>query len=118
MTNYYVKQNNQIILFDTDKQKLQGTLDFIPQLKNVSIEQTDKEIIFLNNAFVFKDEVTSELAELEKQQQREQLLSQINELDMKRIRAVCEPSLKDENTTWLEYYNSQVAEIRNKLSLL
>lgn len=41
-------------------------------------------------------------------------------LDLKRIRAVCEPSIKNENTgeTWLEYYNSQIFEKREQLQEL
>ncbi|HIZ28886.1 MAG TPA: hypothetical protein H9673_06830 [Candidatus Adamsella sp.] len=40
------------------------------------------------------------------------------DLDIKRIRAMCEPSVKDEATgeTWLEYYNNQVIELRNELN--
>jgi len=38
------------------------------------------------------------------------------ELDQKRIRAIAEPSLKDENTTGLEYDNAQITELRNELA--
>lgn len=40
---------------------------------------------------------------------------ELDVLDRKRIRAIAEPSLKDENTTWLEYYNSQISELREEL---
>lgn len=45
---------------------------------------------------------------------------QIYEIDKKRIRAICEPSAKDETTgqTWLEYYNLQVQELRNQINAL
>lgn len=48
------------------------------------------------------------------------LNSQINELDLKRIRAVCEPSIKDEETgeTWLDYYNNLVIAIREQINTL
>ena len=48
------------------------------------------------------------------------LNSQINELDLKRIRAVCEPSIKDETNgeTWLEYYNAQVLDLRYQINTL
>ena len=52
--------------------------------------------------------------ELKKQELQEQL----NELDKKRIRALAEPSLMDNETTWLEYYNKQVSSIRSKLAKL
>ena len=45
---------------------------------------------------------------------------QLLELDSKRIRAICEPSIKDETTgeTWLDYYNQQVTTLREELSNL
>lgn len=48
------------------------------------------------------------------------LLSSINDLDFKRIRALCEPEIKDETTgeTWLEYYNFQILELREQLKIL
>lgn len=49
---------------------------------------------------------------------KEEILTQLNELDKKRIRALAEPSLKDEETTWLEYYNSQITTLRNELTAL
>lgn len=41
-------------------------------------------------------------------------------LDEQRIRAIAEPSVKDELTgeTWLEYYNAQAALLRDELSRL
>lgn len=44
----------------------------------------------------------------------------IDELDKKRIRAICEPQLKDETTgqTWLEYYTMQIQGIREEISAL
>lgn len=44
----------------------------------------------------------------------------IKELDLKRIRAICEPSVKDETTgqTWLEYYNAQILDLRSQIQTL
>lgn len=41
----------------------------------------------------------------------------LEDLDKKRIRAICEPSIKNEETqeTWLDFYNSKVVEVRNKI---
>lgn len=47
-----------------------------------------------------------------------ELQKQVDELDIKRIRAIAEPSQKDENTTWLEFYNSQIQDLRNQISEL
>ena len=42
--------------------------------------------------------------------------NELADLDKKRIRAIAEPSMKDENITWLEYYNSQIAALREELA--
>ena len=44
----------------------------------------------------------------------------IKELDLKRSRAICEPSVKDETTgqTWLEYYNAQILDLRSQIQTL
>ncbi len=45
------------------------------------------------------------------------ITSLINDLDIKRIRAICEPAIKNEATgeTWLDYYNSQIIALREEL---
>ena len=47
---------------------------------------------------------------------KEEIKTQLEELDKKRIRALAEPSLKNEDTTWLEYYNNQITALRNELT--
>lgn len=50
----------------------------------------------------------------------EQIKFELNELDVKRIRAVCENEVKNSETgqTWLDYYNEQVCQLREKLNIL
>ncbi|HIT93290.1 MAG TPA: hypothetical protein IAD11_10295 [Candidatus Stercorousia faecigallinarum] len=45
-----------------------------------------------------------------------EILAELEELDKKRIRAIAEPSMKDEEQTWLEYYNLQISGLRNELA--
>ena len=47
-----------------------------------------------------------------------EIQAELETLDKKRIRALAEPSLKDENTTWLEHYNSQIKTLREELNSL
>lgn len=53
-------------------------------------------------------------------ERKENLMTELNELDNKRIRAICENSVKDEETgeTWLDYYNNRILEIRNEIQKL
>lgn len=50
----------------------------------------------------------------------EALKLQLDDLDKKRIRAICENKIKDENTnqTWLEYYNQEIVNLRQQIKNL
>ena len=78
--NYYIQENNKIILFDTDINKLQNTLLFMPQYADLPILETENEIITLNNEFVFKDDKLEELAQIKLQE----LVNQIYEIKAKK----------------------------------
>jgi len=67
MTEYYVQQNDKIVLHDTNRDKLVTTLTFMPQYAGLEVLETEKEIIQLDNEFVFKDDKLDELAEIERQ---------------------------------------------------
>ena len=63
----------------------------------------------------------------QKEKQKEYIENQVLEiqrkldiLDTKRIRAVCEDEIRDERTgeTWLDYYNSQIYDLRIELNSL
>lgn len=53
-------------------------------------------------------------------EQKHHLEGLLEQLDKKRIRAICENEIKDSQTgqTWLEYYNQQVIEVRSQLNSL
>jgi len=86
----------------------------------IAIDEDEYEYVEDGN---YWEKLTSEEAEL-KQQKREnavkavEIQQQIDELDKKRIRALCEPELKDSETTWVEFYTAQVVELRNQLQSL
>lgn len=73
--NYYVlDSNNEIALFDTDKNRLQKTVTkYRPELKDSEIQETDREIIELNGKFVFAEEHTDELLEKAKAEKLQEL---------------------------------------------
>jgi hypothetical protein len=59
---YYVEDNNKIVLFDEDKHKLQDTIAFMPQYKNLEIKE-------VQDGYVIVD---FELMTIEEKEQREQ----------------------------------------------
>lgn len=65
------------------------------------------------------DEYKQQQILIEKENKKNAILSQINDIDLKRVRAICEPEEKTESgKTWLEYYNAQVLELRQQLKEL
>ncbi|MBO7190578.1 MAG: hypothetical protein J6V32_00480 [Elusimicrobiaceae bacterium] len=44
MTIYYIEQEEKIVLFDTDRAKLENTLKFTPQYQGLEIKETERPI--------------------------------------------------------------------------
>ena len=66
------------------------------------------------------EEYAQKKVEFEKQLRKQEIKAELNDLDTKRVRAICEPELKDAEAgeTWLEYYNNQIIELREELNSL
>ena len=77
---------------------------------------------FAENGFLVDIIETSEYQqielELQKEKKKQELSFEIEQLDKKRIRAICEPSLKNGEQTWLEYYTSQIQVKRQEITIL
>ncbi|MBQ3311142.1 hypothetical protein IJG72_03610 [bacterium] len=91
----------------TEKQRLDFIVDNNHN-KGYKIEETEESLNALGKT-------QEELAEIAIQNERTEIQKQLDELDKKRIRAVCEPSMKTENQSWLEYYNQEVQALRAQL---
>jgi len=51
----------------------------------------------------------------ENENKKLEIQKQLDDLDKKRIRAVCEPSMKTETQSWLDYYNEEIKKLREML---
>ncbi len=81
----------------------------------------DKEkYIFKENKIIINPDYDSIINKRTNENRKSEILKQLNELDTKRIRAVCENEIKDESTgqTWLDFYNQEIIELRKQLSEL
>ena len=63
--NYYIFDNDKIVLFDTNKEQLQSTLEFMPQYEGLEILETERKIVSFNGGFYFADEIQEELSQAE-----------------------------------------------------
>lgn len=132
---YYGTKNNQDYGFyeDNFENAIEITDEYWLQLLN---EQSEgKRIIPFENTVIAVDEVEYsqvngvwiKLSELEAKEKQlkiqnairiQDIQSELDQLDKKRIRAMAEPSLMDADTSWLEYYNKQVKILREELEQL
>jgi hypothetical protein len=68
---FYIQQDEKIVLVDENLERLQNTIAIMPQYEGLEILETEREIIELNNEFVFKNEVEAELEAIEKERIQE-----------------------------------------------
>ena len=83
-------------------------------------KKTPDKYIYMDKNVIVNPDYKTKKAQENIQNQIEEIKTELNNLDTKRIRAVCENEVKDSETgqTWLEYYNEQVLELREKLNSL
>ena len=118
---YLEKFDNSIEITDeywNELLKEQALGKIIIPFENNVIAIDEKEYSYENDKWIklSNEEANTKQLKIQNAIRENEILLQLEELDKKRIRAIAEPSLKDENTTWLEYYNSQVTELRKELA--
>lgn len=66
------------------------------------------------------DEFQYKQLKIENEIRKKEIFDRLKELDEKRIRAVCEPELmnEEEGITWLEYYNREIKILRDEYAAL
>jgi len=79
-------------------------------------EVQDGVLVDISDTDAYKEKV----AQIEAESQKKHLQEELKALDIKRIRAICEPELKDSEAgqTWLDYYTQQAKELRIKIAAL
>ncbi len=130
---YYGTRNNKDYGFY--EENFEGAIEITDEYwRELLIAQSKGKIIipFENNVcavnetdFEFKNGCWTRLSENESKSRQltiqnavrsEEIMRELDALDRKRVRAIAEPALKDENITWLEFYNSKISELRQELA--
>lgn len=121
---FYLKNfNNAIEISDEYWKELlsqQSEGKIIIPFENQVIAINENEYSFENGNWRKLTPVEAEIKKQEKNNniRKQEILFELEELDKKRIRAIAEPSLMDNETSWLEYYNRQIKNLRNELEQL
>ena len=109
---YYGTKNNKDYGFYENK--FDGAIEISDEQW---VELLDKQ----NNGYViilYNGNVISVKLNIQNEIRKQEIKEKLEDLDKKRIRALSEPALKDEETTWLEYYNTQIFSLRQELNQL
>lgn len=64
---FYILENENIVLFDSDKEKLENTIAFMPQYEGLEVLETQDEIVELEGKFYFKKDVEEEIEKKERE---------------------------------------------------
>lgn len=88
--------------------------------QNNVIAVNESEYSYQDNIWIklSKNEQKAKQLTIQKEIRTQEIMQELDILDKKRIRAIAEPTLKDENTTWLEYYNNEISALREELSII
>lgn len=118
---YLEKFDNSIEISDEYWYELltaQGKGKIIIPFENKVIAVNENEYSFENNKWIklTEEQINTKQLKIQNAIRENEILTQLDELDKKRIRAIAEPELKDGEQTWLEYYNSQITELRKELA--
>ena len=70
---FYIQQNNKIVLFDEDKQKLQDTIAFMPQYQGLEVKEVQKGYVIYDFELMTVEEM--EAKETQKERKRLDMLS-------------------------------------------
>ena len=62
---FYIQQDNKIVLFDEDKQKLQNTIAFMPQYKGLEIEEVQEGYVVYDFKLMTVEEMKEKRAQKE-----------------------------------------------------
>lgn len=91
----------------TEKEKI----DFIVQQNH----NLGYNIVETNTALEAWGKTEEEIQAEENENKKLEIQKKLDELDKKRIRAVCEPTMKTETQSWLDYYNEEIKKLREML---
>lgn len=119
MTNYYIKKDNKIVLFDKSKQKLLDTTTFMPQYAGLEILETERPII--DAQFADAEEFEARQKVKEKQTRILEIKSQLDDLDAQAIRplrAILTDCATDEDREILQGIETQANTLRTQLNKL
>lgn len=112
---YYAHIKNNEILDVTETKYLNKDIINIEVSKEI-FDFSDK-YIYKDNKIILAPDYETKLKAKQNKELREKIELELEELDKKRIRAICENEMKDtqKQESWLDYYNKKAQDLRAQI---
>lgn len=107
---YYIQQDNKIVLFDKDKQKLQDTIAFMPQYEGLEIKEVEEGYVIYDFELITMEEKERRETILQNEKRNSEINQKISELEQMAISDVLQGNKENVNT-----YNQVIASLRENL---
>lgn len=100
---FYIQQDEKIVLFDEDKQKLQDTIAFMPQYEGLEIKEVEEGYIIYNFELMTVEEMTEKQAQKEREYRNQEIDEKIKELQIMAL-----PEVLNGNIENIKLYNNVI----------
>lgn len=112
--------DSDLLIKDGYKELIETEIPQNGRLYEITYTEDDKYIYSNISYLESEDEFNKRIKNTDIENEIKALEEQISNIDLKRIRAICEPEIKDKATgeTWLDFYNAQVMTFRSEIRKL
>ena len=107
---FYIENENKIVLFDEDKQKLQDTVSFMPQYEGFEIKEVEEGYVIVDFELITQVEKERREINLLIKKRNMEIEQKISELERMAISEVLEGNKNNVNT-----YNQVITSLKENL---
>ena len=101
---FYIEDNNKIVLFDENKQKLQNTITFtMPQYKGLEIKEVEEGYTIYDFELMTVEEMEAKQAQKERECRNQEIDEKIKELQIMAL-----PEVLNGNIENIKLYNNVI----------
>ena len=101
---YYIENDNKIVLFDEDKQRLQNTIAFTtPQYQGLEIKEVEEGYVIYNLELITVEEKEAKEAQKERERRNQEIDEKIKELQIMAL-----PEVLNGNIENIKLYNNVI----------
>lgn len=100
---FYIENENKILLFDEDKQKLQNTIAFMPQYQGLEIKEVEEGYVIYDFELMTVEEMETKKAQKERECRNQEIDNKIKELQTMAL-----PEVLNGNIENIKLYNNVI----------